>query len=37
MSEFITSWAMGLPEVVGPIYVEINEKYGTDLEPEFKD
>ena len=37
MSEFITSGAMGFPEVVGPIYDEINEMYGTNLEPEFKD
>ena len=37
MSEFITSGAMGFPEVVGPIYDEINELYGTDLEPEFRE
>jgi ribonuclease Z len=37
MSEFVKSGAVGFPEVVGPIYDEINEMYGTDLEPEFKD
>jgi hypothetical protein len=37
MSEFITSGAVGFPEIVGPIYDEINEMYGTDYEPEFKE
>jgi len=27
---------VGLPEVVGPIYDEINKKYGTDYKPGFK-
>jgi ribonuclease Z len=35
-SDFTRSGAMGLPEVVGPIFDEINEKYGTDIEPVFK-
>jgi ribonuclease Z len=35
-SDFTRSGAMGLPEVVGPIFDEINEKYGTDVEPVFK-
>jgi ribonuclease Z len=35
-SDFTRSGAMGLPEVVGPIFDEINEKYGTDAEPLFK-
>jgi ribonuclease Z len=35
-SKFTISGAMPLPEVVGPIYDEINEKYGTDYEPIFK-
>jgi ribonuclease Z len=35
-SDFTRSGAMGLPEVVGPIFDEINEKYGTDVKPVFK-
>jgi ribonuclease Z len=35
-SKFTISGAMPLPEVVGPIYDEINEMYGTDYEPLFK-
>jgi ribonuclease Z len=35
-SDFIRSGALGLPEVVGPIFDEINEKYGTDVKPLFK-
>ncbi|MBW2230494.1 MAG: MBL fold metallo-hydrolase [Deltaproteobacteria bacterium] len=35
-SKFTISGVMALPEVVGPIYDEINEKYGTDFEPLFK-
>ena len=36
ISDFTMSGALGLPEVVGPIYEEINEIYGTDFEPAFK-
>jgi ribonuclease Z len=35
-SDFTRSGALGMPEVVGPIFDEINEKYGTDAEPVFK-
>jgi ribonuclease Z len=35
-SEFTISGALGFPEIVQPIYDEINEKYGTDYEPLFK-
>ena len=35
-SKFTISGALGFPEVVGPIFDEINEKYGTDIEPIFK-
>jgi ribonuclease Z len=35
-SDFTRSGAMGLPEIVGPIFDEINEKYGTNVEPVFK-
>ena len=35
-SDFVRSGAMGLPEVVGPIFDEINEKYGTHAKPLFK-
>ncbi len=35
-SDFTRSGALGLPEVVGPIFDEINEKYGTNIEPIFK-
>ena len=36
-SKFTMSGAVGLPEVVGPLYDEINEMYGTSYEPFFKD
>jgi hypothetical protein len=35
-SDFTKSGALGFPEVVGPIYDEINELYDTDYEPTFK-
>ena len=35
-SDFVRSGALGFPEVVGPIYDEINRIYGTDYEPLFK-
>jgi len=35
-SDFTRSGALGLPEVVGPIFDEINEKYGTNVKPLFK-
>lgn len=35
-SEFTISGAMGLPEVTQPLFDEINEKYGTNVEPIFK-
>ena len=35
-SKFTISGARGFPEVVGPIYDEINKMYGTDHEPIFK-
>ncbi len=35
ISDFTRSGAEGLPEIVGPIYDEINEKYGTDYKPAF--
>jgi ribonuclease Z len=35
-SDFTKSGALAFPEVVGPIYDEINEIYGTDYEPVFK-
>lgn len=36
-SKFTISGALGFPEVVGPIYDEVNEIYGTDYEPIFKE
>ena len=36
ISDFTKSGAMPLPEVVGPIYDEINKIHGTDLKPGFK-
>ncbi|MHC4712870.1 MAG: guanitoxin biosynthesis MBL fold metallo-hydrolase GntH [Planctomycetota bacterium] len=36
ISDFTMSGAVPLPEVVGPIYDEINELYGTDHKPFFK-
>ncbi len=35
-SKFTISGARGFPEVVGPIYDEINKMYGTNFEPIFK-
>jgi ribonuclease Z len=35
-SDFTRSGALGLPEVVGPIFDEINDKYGTNVQPIFK-
>jgi ribonuclease Z len=35
-SDFTRSGALGLPEIVGPIFDEINEMYGTNAEPIFK-
>jgi ribonuclease Z len=35
-SEFVMSGALAFPEIVNPIYDEVNEKYGTDYEPFFK-
>jgi len=36
ISEFTRSGALGFPEIVGPIFDEINEKYGIEAEPLFK-
>jgi ribonuclease Z len=36
-SEFTISGALGFPEVVGPIYDDVNELYGTDYELLFKE
>jgi len=36
MSKFTLSGVEPLPEVVGPIYEEINKLYGTNYEPAFK-
>ena len=33
---FTKSGALPLPEIVGPIFDEINEKYGTNIEPTWK-
>ncbi len=35
-SKFTISGVIAMPEVVGPIFDEINEKYGTNIEPIFK-
>ena len=35
-SDFTKSGALPMPEVVGPIFDEINEKYGTKIEPTWK-
>ncbi len=35
-SEFTISGALGFPEVVQPLFDEINEMYGTDVEPLFR-
>ncbi len=37
ISEFTTSGALAFPEVVKPLYEEINELYGTNYEPHFKE
>ncbi|MHC4410890.1 MAG: hypothetical protein ACYS0F_18025, partial [Planctomycetota bacterium] len=36
ISDFTKSGALPFPEVVGPIYAEINKKYGTEFKPGFK-
>jgi ribonuclease Z len=36
-SKFTISGVLAFPEVVGPIYDEINDLYGTDHEPVFKE
>jgi len=35
-SDFTKSGALPLLEVVGPIFDEVNEKYGTKVEPTWK-
>ncbi len=35
-SKFTISGVIAMPEVMGPIFDEINEKYGTNIEPIFK-
>jgi ribonuclease Z len=35
-SDFTKSGALPMPEVVGPIFDEVNEKYGTKIEPTWK-
>jgi ribonuclease Z len=35
-SDFTKSGALPMPEVVGPIFDEVNEKYGTEVEPTWK-
>jgi len=35
-SDFTKSGALPMPEVVGPIFDEVNEKYGTKVEPTWK-
>jgi hypothetical protein len=35
-SDFTKSGALPFPEVTQPIFDEINEMYGTDIEPIFK-
>ena len=37
MSDFVTSGAENFPEVLQPIWDEINELYGTDHQPPFKE
>ena len=36
ISDFTKSGALPFPDVVGPLYDEINELYGTSFEPGFK-
>ena len=35
-SDFTTSGALPMPEIVGPIFDEGNEKCGNDVEPTWK-
>jgi ribonuclease Z len=35
-SDFTKSGALPLTEIVGPIFNEVNEKYGTEVEPIWK-
>jgi len=35
-SDFTKSGALPMPEVVGPIFDEVNKKYGTNVEPTWK-
>ena len=35
-SDFTKSGALAFPEITQPIFDEINEIYGTDIEPVFK-
>lgn len=37
MSEFVATGQLPFPEVVGPIYDNINELYGTDYRPPFEE
>jgi len=36
ISDFTKGGALGWPEIVGPLYDEINKLYGTDYKPAFK-
>ena len=36
ISDFTKGGALAFPEVVGPLYDEINKIYGTDYQPGFK-
>ena len=36
-SDFTKSGVLAFPEVIAPIYAEINEIYGTNVEPIFKE
>jgi hypothetical protein len=36
ISDFTKSGALAFPEIVQPIYDEVNELYDTDYEPAFK-
>ncbi len=36
ISDFTRSGALPMPDVVGPLYAEINKLYGTDYKPGFK-
>ena len=35
MSDFLKSGLKAYPDVLNPIWDEVNEKYGTDLKPKF--